>query len=81
MESTKKNEKIIEIIGAIVGAKTHAQSKFKDIATDSLMLMKVIVAVEQEFDVFLDDIDFIAIFNSTVDDFIKKVELISTVKE
>ena len=73
MEETETNQKVISIIATLTKHESESidlKMTLSELIHDSLTLMKLIVAIENEFHVFLDDINFIDLYNSTIEDFI-----------
>lgn len=66
--TTQKVLGIFESVLAATGLTEHM--KIKEIIRDSLSLMKIIVEIENQFNIFLDDIDFIALYNLDIQGFI-----------
>jgi acyl carrier protein len=71
MEIDATIKRVIGIIERVsLVSPVTATMKMKDVIQDSLLLMKVIVSVENEFDIFLDDINFIELYNYDIKGFI-----------
>ena len=71
MEIVDRHRKILDIFESVTGASDLTDDiRIRDIIQDSLSLMKMIVAIEDEFDIFLDDIDFIALYGFNIREFI-----------
>ena len=71
MEVVSTNSRVLAVFKSVVSHEDLTnEMKIKDIIQDSLSLMKIIVGIETEFDIFLDDIDFIALYNLDIQGFI-----------
>jgi len=67
--------KCMELTKEITGNnRISPDSTLKDIAVDSLNVMKLIVAIENHYEVFLDDIDFLEIYKLTFEQFSRRIE-------
>jgi len=68
---TDASRKVLNIFESVTSnTGLTGEMKLKEIIQDSLSLMKIIVAIENEFNIFLDDIDFIALYNLDIQGFI-----------
>lgn len=71
MEVAEINQEALGIISALTKQENiNIKMTLGELIQDSLTLMKVIVAIENKFDIYLDDINFIELYNYTVKDFI-----------
>jgi len=71
MEMIDTHKKVLTIFESVLSTAGLTENMYiKDIIQDSLSLMKIIVAIENEFNTFLDDIDFIALYNLDIKGFI-----------
>lgn len=76
MEITDATKKVLDIFESVV-CKTGLTKdmKLKEIIQSSLALMQIIVAIEKEFNIYIDDIDFIAIYNFDIEGFIQHAKI------
>jgi acyl carrier protein len=76
MEIMNTTKKVLAIFESVI-CKTGLTEdmKLKDILQSSLSLMQIIVAIEKEFNIFLDDIDFIEIYNLDIQGLIHHAKL------
>lgn len=71
MEVASANSRVLAVFESVISRVGLTKEMIiKDIIQDSLSLMKIIVGIEAEFDIFLDDIDFIALYNMDIEGFI-----------
>lgn len=76
MEITSVSQKVLNIFETVTSQTGLTEDmKLKEILQSSLSLMQIIVTIEKEFNIFLDDIDFIAIYNLDIQGFIRHANL------
>ena len=76
MEIMSVNDKVLNIFESVTKQTGLSSSmKIKEVVQDSLSLMKIIVQIETEFNIFLDDIDFIALYNLDIQGFIQYAKI------